>query len=95
MAQRSDRPTEPSSQSLSNADVEKAKQAIKYLSSLDLPEASGSSHSEGSGLSSGSSSSGSSRPGTGSAQRPHCYCVEYVAHFGRMHNWSNYTSVCI
>lgn len=38
MAQCSDRSTESSSQPLSTADVEKAKKAVKYLSSLDVPE---------------------------------------------------------
>ena len=56
MAQRSDRSTESSSQSLFTAEVEKAKKSIKYLSSLDVPERSDSSHSLGLALSSGSSS---------------------------------------
>ena len=56
MAQRSDRSTESSSQPLSTADVKKAKKAVKYLSSLDVPEHSDSSHSSGLALSSGVSS---------------------------------------
>lgn len=77
MAQRSDRSTESWSESLSTAEVEKAKKAIKYLSSLDVPERSDSSHSSGLALSSGSSSE-SSHGRTGTEVIPVCTCHSLI-----------------
>ena len=81
MAQWSNPPS--NSSSLSDADVSKATEAIKYLPSLDLLKTQGGSHSVSlqSRLSdSGPSSSGSSRPGTDRYQHaictnPCCYCA--------------------